>query len=98
MQLGLKQIAAGLRLDDRVECMAKESTYIIPKDYKDNFGSGHPCRLIKPCKSKTGKISKSVLGNIYSNLVKLPEVNQWRNSDSIMKWFSPSVRLSCWIM
>ena len=98
MQLGLKQIAAGLRLDDRVECMAKESTYIIPKDYKDNFRSGHPCRLIKSCKSKTGKISKSVLGNINSNLVKLPEVNLWRSSDSIMKWFSPIVKISCWIM
>ena len=67
--------------------MAKVPTYITLKDHKDNFRSAHPCRLINPCKSEIGKISKSILENINRNLLKLLQVNQWRNSESVIKWF-----------
>ena len=32
-------------------------------------------------------MSKSILENINRNLVKLLEVNQWRNFESFIKWF-----------
>ena len=67
--------------------MAKASTYIKLKDYKDNFRSAHPCRLINSCKSEIRKFSKSILENINRNLLKPHQVNQWRNSEGVIKWF-----------
>ena len=87
INLEAKEIAAGVKLDDRIEYMAKAPAYITLKDHKDNFRSAHPCRLINPCKSEIGKISKSILENINRNLLKLLQVNQWRNSESVIKWF-----------
>ena len=82
-----KEIATGIKIDDRIEYITKAPAYITLKDHKDNFRSVHPCRLINPCKSKIGKISKSILENINENLVKFLQVNHWRNSESVIKWF-----------
>ena len=87
INLEAKEIAAGIKLNDRIEYMAKAPAYISLKDHNNNFRSAHPCRLINPCKSEIGKISKSILENINRNLVKLLQVNQWRNSESVIKWF-----------
>ena len=65
--------------------MAKAPAYITLKDHKDNFRSAHPCHLIN--KSEIGKISKSILENINRNLPERLQVNQWRNSESVIKWF-----------
>ena len=78
--------------------MAKAPTYITLKDHKDNFRLVHPCRLINPCKSEIGKISKSILEDINRNLVKLLQVNQWRNSESVIKWFFRKVSLNGFIL
>ena len=80
-------LEAGDKLDDKIEFMAKAPAYITLKDHKDNLRSAHPCRLINPCKSEIGKISKSILENINRNLLKLLQVNQWRNSESVIKSF-----------
>ena len=85
INLEAKEIAAGVKLDDRIEYMAKAPAYITLKDHKDNFRSAHPCRLIN--KSEIGKISKSILENINRNLPERLQVNQWRNSESVIKWF-----------
>ena len=82
-----KDIAAGVKVDDRIEYMGKAPDYITLKAHKDNFRSDHPCRLINPCKSEIGKISKSIVENINKNLLKLLQVNQWRNSESVIKSF-----------
>ena len=87
INLEAKEAAAGIKIDDRIECMAKAPGYITLKDHKDNFRSARPCRLINPCKSEIGKINKSILENINKNLVKLLQANQWRNSESVIKWF-----------
>ena len=83
-----KEIAAGVKLDDRIEYMPKAPLYItLLKDHKDNFRSAHPCRLINQSKSEIGEISKSILENVNRNLIKFLQVNQWRNSESVIKWF-----------
>ena len=87
INLEAKEIAAGVKLDDRIEYMVSAPAYITLKDHNDNFRSAHPCRLINPCKSEIGKISKSISENISRNLLKLLQVNQWRNSESVIKWF-----------
>ena len=56
INLEAKEIAAGIKLDVRIEYIAKVPAYITLKD-KINFRSTHPCRLINPYKSEIGKIS-----------------------------------------
>ena len=85
--LEAKEIAAGVKLNDRIEYMVDAPAYITLKDLKDNFRSAHPCGLINPCKSESGKISKSISENINRNLLKLLQLNQWRHSESVIKWF-----------
>ena len=46
INLEAKEIAAGVKLDGRIEYMAKAPAYITLKDYKDNFRSAHPCHFI----------------------------------------------------
>ena len=87
INLEAKKIAAGVKLDDRIEYMAKAPAYITLKEHKDNFRSANLCCLVNPCKSEIGKIRKSILENINRNLLKLLQVNQWRNSESVIKWF-----------
>ena len=58
INLEAKEIAAGVKLDDRIEYMAKAPAYITLKDHKDNFRSAHPCHLINPSNSEIRKISK----------------------------------------
>ena len=88
INLEAKEIATGVKLDDRIDYMAIALAYITLKVHKDNFRSAHPCCLINPCKSEIGKISKSILENISRNLVKLLQVNQWRNLESVIKWLN----------
>ena len=76
INLEAKEIAAGVKLDDRIEYMVKAPAYITLIDHKDNFRSAHLCRLINPCESEIGKNSKYILENINKNLLKLLQVNQ----------------------
>ena len=41
INLEAKEIAAGVKLDDRIEYMAKAPAYITLKDHKDIFRSAH---------------------------------------------------------
>ena len=67
--------------------MEKALPCITLKNHKGKFRSAHPCRLINPCKIEIGKFSKSILENINRNLLKLFQVSQWRNLESVIKWF-----------
>ena len=43
-----KHIAEKLKLDNRIECLAKKNSYITLKHHKDNFYNNLQCRLINP--------------------------------------------------
>ena len=83
-----KKIAVDLDLEDRVEKMQESESYITVKDHKEDFPHKISCRLINPSKSDIGKISKHVLDKINQNLRSVTEVNQWKNSHSVIDWFS----------
>ena len=51
INLEAKHIATNLKLDDRIERLARTPAYITLKDHKENFYVNTPCRLINPCKS-----------------------------------------------
>ena len=82
-----KNIAKKLDLAERVECLVKNPAFITLKDHKENFQASLPCRLINPSKSVLGKVSKVKLEKIDQVLIKNLDVNQWKNSSSVIQWF-----------
>ena len=88
INLEAKTITTELGIDDRVDILAKPEAFITMKDHKENFRSNPTCRLINPSKSEIGKISKSTLDSINSPLRQFLEINQWKNTSSVIKWFN----------
>ena len=83
-----KDIVKSISLDNRIECQAKTLAFITLKDHKENFRTSHPCRLISPCKNELEKVSKKMLEKANCALIHSLQVNQWRNTDSVITWFS----------
>ena len=84
---GAKTIAQKLELDDRVEKMQESQCYITVKDHKEDFPHKISCRLLNPSKSDIGKISKMIIDKINKLLVVSTQVNQWKNTHSVIDWY-----------
>ena len=82
-----KNIAKKLDLAERVECLAKNLTFITLKDHKEHFQASLPCRLINPSKSELGKVSLVKLEKVNQALIKHLDVNQWKKPSSVTEWF-----------
>ena len=82
-----KSIAKQLSIEDRIERMYENESYIVIKDHKEDFPNKISCRLINPSKSDIGKISKTILDKIITKIVSLTNVNQWKNSTSFIEWY-----------
>jgi len=83
-----KNIANKLKIADRVESFACRESFITLKDHKENFANNPKCRLINPAKSEIGLISKQHLEKIVAEVQHQTQVNQWRNTNSVIQWFS----------
>lgn len=83
-----KSIATNLGLADRINTTAKRDAYITLKDHKANFTNNPSCRLINPTRSEIGKISKQLLDRINKQIAATLKLNQWRNTSSVLDWFS----------
>ena len=59
--LQAKHIAKGIKLDDTIECTAKNPVFIMLKDHKTNLRRSTCCQLLNPCKPEFGKITKLLL-------------------------------------
>ena len=70
-----------------MECLAKNPVFITLKHHKENFQASLPCRLINPSKKELRKVSKVKLEKINQTLIKYLDVNQWKNSSSVIEWF-----------
>ena len=81
-------IARDLQLDDRIGAMALKSSFLTVKDHKQDWPAKVNCRLINPTKTNIGVISKNILDRINSDLRNKLEINQWRSSKNVLKWFS----------
>ena len=74
-----KKIPLVLDLEDRIEKMQE--------NHLEDFPHKLSCPLIYPSKSDIGKISKHVLNKVNQKLLSVTEVNQWKNSHSVIEWF-----------
>ena len=54
---------------------------------KDNFRSNLTCRLISLSKNEFGKVSKQLVEKINSGIIEKLQLNQWRNTVAVLKWF-----------
>ena len=81
-------IAKSLKLEDKMECYAQKEAFITLKDHKENFRNNTKCRLINPAKSEVGIVSKKILERVNKDVKNATQVNQWRNTSTVIKWFS----------
>lgn len=71
-----------------MECYSDPPAFITLKDHKSNFKSSTPCRLINPSKSEMGKVSKHYLEEINKNIARTSNLNQWKNTSSVLNLFN----------
>ena len=83
-----KKIAEALEIDDRLHTTTKRDCYITIKDHKPNYVNNPKFRLINPCKSELGMVSKQMLVKIISAIKSKSHFTQWKNSDSVINWFT----------
>ena len=83
-----KKIAAKLEIDDRLHCTRKRDSFITVKDHKQQFLNNPKFRLINPTKSELGMVSKKMLDKIIETVKSKSHLLQWKNSDSVIQWFS----------
>ena len=83
-----KHFVKNIKVEDWIESLVQKTAFITPKENKANFGTSHPCRLIKPSKSEMGNVSKVKLEKVSEKLVTSLNLNQWKNTDSVINWFS----------
>ena len=82
-----KAITSKLGIDNRVDITAKKEAFITLKDHKPNFENRPTCRLINPSKSEIGQISKKILDRINKKIPASTNINQWKNTKSVIDWF-----------
>lgn len=81
------KITEKLNLLDKVQVLNESPAFITIKDHKPNFPNKISCRLLNPCKSNIGKISKNHLETINNEIRKAKQSNQWKNTSSVIEWF-----------
>ena len=72
---------------DRMDINSKNTCFITLKDHKENFLNNPTVRLVNLAKSELGRISKAILDNINKCLCTRLNINQWKNTASVIEWF-----------
>ena len=84
---------------NRIDKLQEKEACITIKDYKDNFPNKISCRLINPCKSSVGKISKVVLDRNNTAVWNHTKVNQWNDMSTVIGWSKNITdKKSCYFM
>lgn len=68
-------VAKKLGVDDKVECLARNVSFITLKDHKPVFANKPKCRLINPAKLELGKVSKQLLEKINKTIREIKKVH-----------------------
>ena len=83
-----KKAAVDLDIHDRLYCTSKRECFITLKDHKPDFRNTPKFRLLNPTKSELGMVSKQMLVKIITEVKNKSHLLQWKNSDSVINWFS----------
>ena len=71
---------------DRMDINSKNSCIYL-KDHKENFLNNPTGRLIDLAKNELGRIGKAIRDNINKRLCTSLNINQWKNTASVIEWF-----------
>ena len=71
---------------DRMDINSKNSCIYL-KDHKENFLNNPTGRLIDLAKNELGRIGKATRDNINKRLCTSLNINQWKNTASVIEWF-----------
>ena len=82
-----KIIAEKLELADRIEASAPRDSFITLKYHKPDIINNPTYRLINPCKSEIGIISKNILDLINHEITRATKVNLWKSTKDPIEWF-----------
>ena len=82
------KIARSFHLEDRIDSLTENSSFLTLKDHKESFPGKLDFRLINPSKNHVAKISKHKLDEINSSLRKVTGYNQWQSTKDMLGWFS----------
>ena len=81
-----KVVAEDLDITDRaINKMQRQEAFINVKDTKPNFLDNPECRLITPCKSELGKVSKKFLDNIVNQVRSKSGLKLWKNTQESVR-------------
>ena len=72
---------------NRIEINETSNCFLTLKDHKENFLNNPTVRLLIPAKTKIGRISKSILANINSEIRSILALNQWKCTQNATDWF-----------
>ena len=72
---------------NRMFVNGKNNCFITLKDHKPNFENHPKVRLLNPAKNELGRISKTILEKINSNLRTVLKLNQWKDTNKVIEWF-----------
>ena len=72
----------------KIQKLDESPAFITIKDHKENFPNSIKCRLINPCKSQLGKVSKAILDQVNSKIRASTWYTQWKNTNDVIKWFN----------
>ena len=78
---GTKEVQNRLGIND------ENNSFVTLKDHKKNFNNNPAVRLINPVKNEMGRISEAILDTANKNIREAMDLNQWRNTDTIIDWF-----------
>ena len=82
-----KALAEKYDVKFRAHTMSTPQAFVTIKDHKENFRIHPKYRLLNPCKSELGRISKDILQNINTTLRTQLGVNQWQDPAQVIDWF-----------
>jgi len=74
-----QSVAKDLEIGDKVECLARNVSFITLKDHKPDFANNPKCRLINTAKPELVKVSKQLLENINRSIRETTKVHQRRH-------------------
>ena len=78
--LGDRDIAKELDIDDRVPLTVPRESFVTAKDHKDTFENRPQARLLNPCKPELGRVSKQLLEKIVADVKEKSGLLQFKNT------------------
>ena len=82
-----KEIMKDHHIVERMTINGENNCFVTLKDHKENFANNPTTRLINPAKNELGRISKTILESINSNLRNKFNLNQWKCTEEVIDWF-----------